>query len=205
MDIHFSRMLLVRLTLRFFWWFYRYRIGRGVPLHVLFCGREYLDPAREVIPALVPDEIVETGPDPVRLVEKDLIPDFEHKEAPCLSGHIHPPDHALGKALPWTGWMEVDANLIPNGNLRCLHLRHSRDALPRRRQALRGPHGGLGAIGRADLAQDGFDVDLDGGFGDHELAGNELVGLSLCQASQDFPPPAPKACKPSDQIDSALL
>jgi hypothetical protein len=59
------------------------------------------------------------------LVEKDLIPDFEHKEAPCLGGHVHPPDRALGKALPWTGWMEVDANLIPNRNLLRQSLNHS--------------------------------------------------------------------------------
>ena len=31
--------------------------------------------------------------------EKDLIPDFEHEEAPCLSGHIHPPNHSFGIAL----------------------------------------------------------------------------------------------------------
>jgi hypothetical protein len=102
-------------------------VGRrfdSIRLAGLLVLRQDLDPAREVIPALILDVIEETGPDPVRLVEKDLIPDFEHKEAPCQSGHIHPPDHALGKALPWTRWMEVNADLIPNRNLRH-HLKHS--------------------------------------------------------------------------------
>ncbi|ANY78096.1 hypothetical protein BB934_07490 [Microvirga ossetica] len=100
MDIQFPQMRLVCLSHGAFGRFYRYRSGRGLPLHVLFCGGQYLDPAREVIPALILDVIVEIGPDPVRLVEKDLIPDFEHEEAPCLSGHIHPPNHSFGKALP---------------------------------------------------------------------------------------------------------
>jgi hypothetical protein len=124
-DIHVTRTLFVRLMLGLFWWFSQYWIRRRLPLHVPFGGRENLDPAREVIAAFIPDIIGETGPDPVRLVEKDLIPDFEHKEAPSQSGHIHPPDHALGKALPWIGWMEVNPNLIPNRNRRRHHLRHS--------------------------------------------------------------------------------
>ena len=71
----------------------------------------------------------------------------------------------------------MDANLIPNRN-RCLYLRHSGSVLLSR-QALRGPHGSLGAIGCADLAQDGFNVDLDGGLRDIQLTGNNLVGRSF--------------------------
>jgi hypothetical protein len=73
-DIHVTRTLFVRLMLGLFWWFSQHWIRRGVPFHILFCGRENLDPAREVIPALIRDVIVEIGPDPVRLVEKVEIP-----------------------------------------------------------------------------------------------------------------------------------
>jgi hypothetical protein len=52
-------------------------------------------------------------------------------------------------------------------------------------EVLVGPHGGLRAIGGADLAQDRFDVDLDRRFRDLELPGNDLVGFPTHQGLQD--------------------
>src|SRR3712207_2253852 len=54
------------------------------------------------------------------------------------------------------------------------------------RQALYCPHGRLGAIGRADLAHDGFDVNLNGGFRNVELARDRLVGRTIHKTTQDF-------------------
>jgi hypothetical protein len=61
----------------------------------------------------------------VLTVENDLMRDFQHKEASFRGIYIYPSDHSFGKALPWTGWMEVDANLIPNRNLLRQSLNHS--------------------------------------------------------------------------------
>jgi hypothetical protein len=47
------------------------------------------------------------------------------------------------------------------------------------RQALRRPHGRLSAIGHADLAQDGFDMDLHRGLCHFQSARDGLVGRSL--------------------------
>jgi hypothetical protein len=55
--------------------------------------------------------------------------DFEHEEAPFRSCHINPPDHSFGSALSWTGWMEVDTNLVPNCNLHRQCLRRSEQIL----------------------------------------------------------------------------
>ena len=54
------------------------------------------------------------------------------------------------------------------------------------RQMSRGPHGGLGAIGSANLAQDGFDMNFDGRFSHIELTSNDLVGRTVGQAMQDL-------------------
>ena len=70
---------------------------------------------------------------------------------------------------------------------------------------LRRPHRSLGAIGCASLPQDGFDMGLDGGFRNVQFAGDDLVGLSLHQAFQDFRSPVPRACRPSVQTASTLL
>src|SRR5215211_6398349 len=50
------------------------------------------------------------------------------------------------------------------------------------RQMSRSPHGGLGAIGCTDLAQDGFDMNFDSGFSHIELAGDDLVGRTFGEA-----------------------
>jgi hypothetical protein len=54
-----------------------------------------------------------------------------------------------------------------------------------RAEVLVGPHGGLGAIGGTNLAQDRFDVNLDRRFRDLELPGNDLVGFPTHQGLQD--------------------
>ncbi len=47
------------------------------------------------------------------------------------------------------------------------------------RQMRRRPNGGLGTIGSADLAQNGFDMNFDGRFSHIKLAGNDLVGRAV--------------------------
>ncbi len=54
------------------------------------------------------------------------------------------------------------------------------------RQMRRSPHSSLGAISRADLAQEGFDMHLDSGFSHIKLAGNDLIGRTLSEAVEDL-------------------
>src|SRR3954463_14255746 len=51
---------------------------------------------------------------------------------------------------------------------------------------LRRPDRRLGAIGGSNLPQDRFDMHLDGCFCHIQLAGDHLVGRTLCETAQDF-------------------
>src|SRR5215467_15422267 len=51
---------------------------------------------------------------------------------------------------------------------------------------LAGAGGGLGAVGRAELAEQVGDVFFDGGEGDHEVVGDLLVGCAGGEPVQDL-------------------
>jgi hypothetical protein len=53
----------------------------------------------------------------VLAVENDLMGDIDHEEAPFTRGDINPTDRTLAEALHRVRWVEVDAHLIPNGDL----------------------------------------------------------------------------------------
>jgi hypothetical protein len=125
LDISFSRKLLSHLMLRFFLRSFRWRIGRGAPLHVLLWRREYLNPTWKVVPALVPGEVLETGADAMFLVKNDLVRDLHREEASFWGGDINSTDTPFAKALHRTRRMKVDANSTPNRNVQRSHLRHS--------------------------------------------------------------------------------
>ena len=117
MLVMFGVWLLDRL-LRNLNWSHLCNLPWVIVLHpALLCGRKYLNPAWKVALAFVADIILETGSEAVLAVENDLVRNLHHKEAPFWGCHINPPDHTLGKALHRTGWMEVNANLIPDLNL----------------------------------------------------------------------------------------
>ncbi len=115
MDIEFSRKRLIRPLVSYFLCF-QCRWQR-LPDHDLLCGREDLNPAWKVVRTLVADEILETSPNGVLPVENDLMHDIDYEEASLTSGDINPTDRTLAKALHRVRWVEVDAHLIPNGNL----------------------------------------------------------------------------------------
>src|SRR4051812_35609239 len=54
-----------------------------------------------------------------------------------------------------------------------------------RRQVACSPDGSLGAVLGVDLSQNRFNVNLDGGFGNVELTGDQLVGVALHQAAEN--------------------
>ena len=98
LDISFSRKLLVRRMLGFCRWFSRWRNGRGAPLHVLFCGRENLNPTWKVVLAFVADVILETRTNTVLLAEDDFVRDLDHEVSSLTSDDINSAHHPLTEA-----------------------------------------------------------------------------------------------------------